>query len=155
MIKVSVKYSYILGQHGEGCPVIPTDIHWDLELPLYYPIPCCYGAKRPYCPFHPTVPCGRTGIVAKCPICYTLSLPSHCTMRRNGQTGIVPKCPTCYTLSPLSIPSHCTMGGNGRTGIHTKVSHLLYPVTIPDHLKQHSLGFQMYHCTSVGNPGHV
>ena len=45
-----------------------------------------------------------------------------------GWTGIVPKCPTCYTLSSLSIPPHCTMGENGRTGIHTKVSHWLHLV---------------------------
>ena len=54
------------------------------------------------------------------PIWYSrslLSIPSHCTMGRNGQTGIIPKCPTCYTLYLLSIPSHCTMGRNGRTGI--------------------------------------
>ena len=60
------------------CPVMPTDVCWDLGLPLHYPIPCCHGAKSPYCPSHPTVPwdaINGLGYIPKCSICYTLFHP--------------------------------------------------------------------------------
>ena len=36
-----------------------------------------------------------------------LSIPSHCTMGEIRRTGIVPRCPTCFTLYLLY---HCCKG---------------------------------------------
>ena len=106
----------------EGCPVMPTDVHWDLGLPLYYPISCCHCAKRPYCPSHPTVLWDEMDglgsyqgvpLATPCPYC-----PSHPTVPWDRVDGLgsyqsIPLatlCPYC-----MSIPSHCTMGRNGQT----------------------------------------
>ena len=75
------------------CPGLPTDVQWYIGNPKL----CCFG---------------RTGVVPKYPICYTLSplsIPSHCTTGWNGRTGIVPKCPHC--------PFHPTVPWNGMDGL--------------------------------------
>ena len=40
---------------------------------------------------------------------YTLCIPFHFTMGRNGQMRVVPKCHKCYSLSDLSISHCCTI----------------------------------------------
>ena len=89
---------------------------------------------------------GRSGTVPKCPIC--VHCPSHPTVPWDEMDGLgyMPKCPICYTLSQLSIPSHCTMGQNGQNGIVPKcpTCYSLSPLSIPSHCEWTDEG-----CTKV------
>ena len=78
-------------------------------------------------------------------------IPSHGTVGWDGQLGQGVANGTLWYDPSLSIPSHGTVGWDGQWG-HKWEGHF---GTIPDHPKQHSLGFPMYHWMSVGNPGHV
>ena len=68
----------------------------------------------PHCPSHPTVPWEGLGSYQSVPLaklCPSHHIPSHPTVPWELRNRQIPKCPTRYTLS---IPSHFTMGRNGQ-----------------------------------------
>ena len=86
-----------------NCPSYPT-VPWEGmdRLGSYQSVP--FVIPYPHCPSHPTVPwdgMDRLGSYQSVPFVSPLSIPCHFTMGWNGRTGIIPKCPICYTLSQL------------------------------------------------------
>ena len=89
-----------------------------------------------HCPSHPISPWDEIDGLESCqsvPFAI-LSIPSHFTMGRNRRTGIIPKCPICYTVYPIPglngrsgtvpkcpicvhCPSHLTVPWEGMDGL--------------------------------------